>query len=332
MTPWSELRGHRIFLTGGTGFFGRSLLSDFVERNARSPLGVELVVLSRDPEGFRSRWPDFSRDRSVSFHLGDIRDFTFPHGEFSLILHAATPASTLADRENAEMMRATITAGTRRVLEFAALCRAKRLLFVSSGAVYGPQPAELVCLPETYIAAPGQEISAYGEAKGYGEALCLDASETTELQVIIARCFAFVGPHLPLNADYAIGNFIRDALAGGPIRVRGDGTPLRSYLESSDLVTWLWTLLIRGQNRRAYNVGAEAPISIAELARKVAALAEPPLEVHLSQIPVPDKVPERYVPSIARIRDELGLAPQVSLDEALQRTWAWHRGSRNGAR
>ena len=304
----------RIFVTGGTGFFGKSLLAAWRERPRPE---CSLTILSRDPERFRREHPEFAALPQVEWVKGDIRDFPFPAGRFDRIIHAATPASAALERDDPAEMYSIIVDGTRRVLEFARRCGAEKLLLTSSGAVYGVQPPELERIAETFPTAP---VTAYGRGKAEAERLCLESG----IPVVIARCFAFVGPYLPLDAHFAAGNFIRDALAGRPIVIRGDGRPYRSYLYASDLVKWLWTLLDRGEAGRVYHVGSGRAVSIAELARIAAGLVEPALPVEVLS-PAGEGLPPRYVPDISRARRELELRVETDLEEALRLTFEFHR-------
>ncbi len=313
---WSELRGTRIFLTGATGFFGRWLLESFLWADERLSLGAELVALSRAPNAFLSRAPDLSRRPSLHFHRGDQVDFDFPEGHFDAVIHAAVDyADPLATFERN-------LCGTRRVLQFASAAGARQVLFTSSGAIYGPQPRQLERLDEEQTGSPdlADPVSAYGLAKRAGEHL---GHLHPELEFKIARCFAFVGPYMPWDRNGAMGNFIADALRGSPIRVSGDGTPLRSYLYAADLAAWLWTILLKGAPGRAYNVGGEEAVSIRELAKRVAAVLAPGTEPQVALVPQ-EGSPARYLPNLDRARRELRLEAWTPLDEAIRRTGLHH--------
>lgn len=314
---WEELRGQRLFIAGGTGFFGQWLLESFAHANRELDLRAEVVVLTRSARA--------STNPAILFHTGDIRNFTPPAGQFSHIIHAATAASQIMIQKEPFLMASTILDGTKQVLDLARTVRAKKLLFASSGAIYGPQPPKLKLLEESFAGGPNplDVHSVYGEAKRMGELLCALAAREMPLEVKVARGFAFVGPYLPLDAHYAIGNFIRDALHGGPIQVQGDGSPYRSYLYAADLAIWLWTILLRGEQGTAYNVGSDQAHSIAEIAQLVATPTG--TTVKIAAAPLPDTLPSRYVPSIRRAA-ELGLRVRVPLEEAIVRTIDWHRG------
>lgn len=324
---WEELRGQRLFITGGTGFFGCWLVESFLWANDKLGLEAELHVLTRNAENFRHKVPHLANHPALYLHVGDVRDFPFPKGTFGYVIHAATEASAKLNEEDGLRMVDTIVQGTRRTLEFALQAGANRFLLTSSGAVYGPQPPETTHVPETYTGAPDplSPGSAYGEGKRLSELLCALYQKQHGLHSVIARCFAFVGPYLPLDVHFAIGNFIRDGLAEESIAIGGDGTPYRSYLYAADLAIWLWTLLIAGAPGRAYNVGSEEDVTIAELARTVARTFPVPPEVRIAHAPVPGRPASRYVPSTRRIQQELGLKPTISLEEAIRRTAAWHQ-------
>ena len=323
---WAEARGGRFFITGGTGFFGRWLLESFAHANDTLQLGLSAVVLTRDPAAFARKAPHLTARNDLAFLRGEIRDFPFPAGRFTHVIHAATAASVVLNEAAPEEMLDTIVAGTRRVLEFSAQAGVTKFLFTSSGAVYGPQPSTLTHVPEDYAGAAGSLLpgSAYAEGKRVAEERCLEHARQCGCEVKIARGFTFVGPHLPLDAHFAVGNFIRDARRGGPIRVKGDGTSHRSYLYAADLAAWLWTILFRGPSGRAYNVGSDADLTIRALAELVASSAGGGCEVILAQpAPAVGQPVHRYVPDIRRAREELGLEVWTDLRTALARTAGW---------
>ena len=323
---WDEMRGQRLFLTGGTGFFGCWLVESFLHVDRALGLNAHITVLSRDPERFLARIPHLRGQAALTLHAGDVRDFRFPAGQFPYVLHAATEASAKQLAEHPHQMLSTILAGTSHALDFAAQAGTRKLLLTSSGAVYGPQPATLTHVPEDFPGAPDPLLphSVYGEGKRASELMCALAAHA-DLEVKIARCYAFLGPHLPLDAHFAAGNFLADALAGRPIAIASDGAALRSYLYASDLTTWLWTMLFRSPSLRAYNVGSEDAVSIRELAGIAVAAVDPSIAIHVAKAATPGVLPPRYIPATSRARQELGLHQTVSLDEAFRRTAAWHR-------
>jgi len=322
---WKVLAGARIFITGGTGFVGRWLLESLLHANDCLNLKVAATVLTRNPDRFEMQSPHLASHAAIEFLKGDAGSFAFPNGDFPFVIHAATERSFPSDAIHPNSTFDLDVAATRRVLEFASLHGTRRLLFTSSGAAYGPQPPELANIPEDYNGAPSTtaEGSAYGQAKRVSEFLCTMYARQFGFDALIARLFAFVGPYLPLDENFAVGNFVGDVLEGRPIRVKGDGTPYRSYLYAADLAAWLWTILTKGESARPYNVGSGEPISIADVARTVAVVGERRSRVEILSRPVAGMPALRYVPSVERAQEELGLKPRIQFEEGIRRTLNW---------
>lgn len=323
---WEPLRGQRIFITGGTGFVGTWMVEAFSAANRAYALGAQATLLTRDPERFRARRPHLVSDPSIALATGDATSFEAPPGAFAFVIHAATERWFEADRERPLSIVERDAVATRRILDFAAVRGAGRLLFTSSGAVYGPDAAALERVPETFLGAPDptQARAAYGESKRLSEFACTSYARAFGFDAVVARLFAFVGPYLPLDEGYAIGNFINDALAQRPIAIAGDGTPVRSYLYAADLAVWLWTMLLRGTAGCAYNVGSPHALSIRDLAGVVADAVAPGTNVTVAGEPAPGVAPSHYVPDTSRAESELGLKPWIELPEAIRRTYAFH--------
>ncbi len=282
------LQGARLFITGGTGFFGHWLLESLLHANRELALNLRVTVLTRSASSFRSKAPHIANDPALALLEGNIRTFDFPSEPHTHILHAATDSGGQQTGRPAYELAESILEGTRRVLQFARETGAKRLLYTSTGAIYG-RSTTLQHTPETYTGAPDPLLlqSSYDEAKRMAEHLCVAYAHGTDLQAVIARCFAFVGPHLPLDQHFAIGNFLGAAIAGTPIHIKGDGTPRRSWLYMADLSIWLWTMLARGQANRAYNVGSDKGHTIAEAARLTAAILRPACRFRSTAPPPP---------------------------------------------
>ena len=326
LAPW---RGTRLLLTGGTGFVGSWLLDTLLHANRRLGLGATVVVLVRDPARLPQRLA--AEDRVVPV-VGDVRTFHVA-GAFDAVVHCAASSRApfgIGDGAPATMAH-TIVGGTSRVLDLVSASGRIPFLQLSSGAVYGPAPAGRL-LTEDTMSGPDctHPRSAYAEAKRMAELLCAIATSNDGPACTIARGFAFTGPRLPTDAHFAAGNFVADVVAGRSVTVKGDGEAVRSYLYAADLAVWLWAVLARGEAGRAYNVGSERAVSIAELARAVAAAAGPGQSV-LIEGGQPDRGAGHWlVPSTARIRTELGVDEGITLEDGLRRTLEWN-GAAAGA-
>lgn len=316
---WQSLSNNRIFITGGTGFVGKWLLATLLHANANQNLNCKISVLSRDPSGFVAKWPELGSN--VEWIQGDVRNFSVEKS-FDVIVHAAT--DVIAQRTPEDTF-STCLDGTRNILSLAKQCGASKLLLISSGAVYGPPPENMTHIPETYLGAPDPLVSssAYGEGKRVSELLAAQASKNG-LEVKIARIFAVVGPHLPLDKHYAIGNFIDATLKEEDILVKGDGSPHRSYLYATDMAAWLWAILLKGASGRAYNVGSDESISIENLAWEVSKIFGNKSHVYVQKKPEPNAPISHYVPDISRVQNEFGLKPSFTLKEAIFRTGQWY--------
>jgi dTDP-glucose 4,6-dehydratase len=319
--------GARVLVTGGTGFFGRWLLESWVDASQRLGLERTMVVVARDPDAFALAAPNVVEHRSVEIVRGDVLGPTPVTGSFDACVHAATAASLALTERAPDVMRETIVDGTAHVLEWLAPSGRVPMLFTSSGAVYGEQPASVANVAEEAGVAADLGGSVYAEGKAAAERLCAEASGSGA-QARIARCFAFAGPFLPLDAHFAFGNFVADAVAGRTIVIKGDGTPVRSYMYPTDLVVWLLTILVHGEAGRPYNVGSERGVDLRMLATMIGARGG--VDVEVRSQPVAGGPSHRYVPSTARAHAELGLVSAVELEDALDRTLGWAKEERRG--
>lgn len=324
---WPLLKGKKVFLTGGTGFFGVWLVKSFLHANSTFQLEASIIVLTRSVEKFLTRYPELDNIEALQFIEGNVKDFEFPLKSVDYIIHAAAETSITLNTHEPLAMLDTIVQGTRRLLNFAVASQAKQILFVSSGGVYGKQPNEIAVIDEEYMGAPltTDVNSAYSEAKRMAELLCTFYHNHYGVSIKIARCFAFIGPYLPLDGSFAIGSFIKNVLDGKDVIVKGDGTPIRSYMYAADLCIWLWTILMNGKNIYPYNVGSDEAFSLSSIASIIAQKGSNSKVIIQQNNVASLSSSSRYVPSVERAKKELGLQVGANLQEAIDATINYYK-------
>ena len=296
------IKNNRILVTGGTGFFGCSLLDVICAGKYQE---YHFTMLSRSAGKFEQFHPGYAALPNVEFISADVRHLLRNSKNFDYIIHAATPA---ADPPDDAELHDIIVNGTQTVLDFAKKCGAKKLLYISSGGVYGKGVKPF---SET---SPCNPVTVYAKAKLEAEKMVLSSG----IPAVIMRGFAFAGKHLRRDVHFAFGNFIADALAKRDILIKGDGTPLRSYMHSDDLARWMMTMLISGRAGEIYNCGSGDAISIAELAQKVNTVLNPNGKVKVLTAAAPDAEVSCYVPEITKAAEELGLKITTDIENSIK--------------
>jgi len=322
---WSKLDGENIFITGGTGFFGTALLYSLMEAKIKHDLNIKLTVLTRNISSFKLKHPKLADSSFIKLLEGNVVNFNFPNQNFSKIFHlATTSASETFKGEDQHRKYKTLLDGTERVLQFAVKCNADKILFTSSGVVYGELSLGMKTVKENYSGAldTSSSSSALAQGKRGAEFLISNYAEKYGFDYVIARCFSFVGPFLPLGLHYAIGNFVFEALHKDIIEIKGDGKPFRSYLDVNDLTVWLLRMMSTKCNHSVYNVGSDQAVSILNLAKKIRNIISPTKEIKIhgdATHVVGNFSRDYYVPNIDRAKKELDLDVWIDLDQAIRR-------------
>lgn len=304
-TAWLPLRGARLFITGGSGFFGQWLLTTIDLLNDRFKFGISASILTRRPDQLWEQLQFLSQPGSFSLVAGDVRSFVFPAGSFDILIHGATTSAHETFSGTGSLGKFDLLVdGTRRVMQFAEGKGLKKALFLSSGVVYGT-PSSIGPISEDEPAAPSTTHSQGGLAQGKraAEFIFSERCRILGVDAVIARCFSFIGAGLPHNVHYAVGNFVASALRNEDIIIQSDGSAIRSYMDMRDLVIWLGLLLGNKNNHLIYNVGSDEGITIRDLAACVVDVLGSKSQIVIKgdeSFSIGNPVRSFYVPTIER--------------------------------
>ena len=315
-----------VLVTGVTGFVGRSLLRYFDRKNKSGHLSIQVIGLSRNSSQHQllERTYPFLRcvSADISSHVPDIPNC-------DLIFHCATQPARPGNPLEHEATFFEVISGVRNLVS---LCKSMKsppvLTLASSGAIYGTSASFGQPRMESEQSAPSpfDSNSYYGESKRVSEFLFSVADEQGILKFRTARLFSFAGLDLPLTGNFAIGNFVNDALLRRPITVTGNPETTRSFLWQDDLAHWMFTIATDGKARNSYHVGSDKAVTIGNLAHLVADVAYEALnyrpEVMINELL--GSTANYYVPSTSQTRHDLNLTETVDLPESIRRMITYH--------
>ncbi len=328
LSSFTPLKGECILITGGTGFMGTWLAELITYLNDHYDFCIKLILLSDRAYNFSTKAPHLAMRKDVMLIARDISSVVEIPNEVTMIIHAAgTPDNRVHASEPLRVAQ-IISGGTSSVLAAASrLPQLKRFLNISSGLVYGPQPLEIERISECFRGGPdcSSPSSTYAEAKRFAEVLCSIYRNEYKMEIVTVRPFAFIGPYQLMDRPWAINNFIRDGLSGGPIRILGDSETLRSYMYPSDMASWLLNILVHGVSGLCYNVGNPDGVTLRQVAEKVASNCSIQPQI-LSNATIDPKIHRsKLVPDVTLAQKTLGLKLLVDTDEAIRRTILWNR-------
>jgi len=314
-----KLRGKKIFITGGTGFFGVWFLATLIQIKKYLNGNLDIIVLTRSKNIFLTKYQNLNFHNNIEFIHGDIRTFKYSRRDITHLVHMATTSASETFYGESQLNKLELLYfGTKNTL---IECKGKleNVLFTSSGVAYGLCNSNYIS-ENDYTFLNTTEIStSLGLGKLNAEFLINFYSKVENYNYTVARCFTFAGQYLPLNLHYAFGNFIKDAIEKKPIVINGKGMDIRSYLFIGDAIAWLLQMLVNPKNT-IYNIGSEKSISILDLARVIA-------KKNSLEVIIKDENKEEgnfrrtmYVPNTYKIRkDYENLSEWTDLNEIIEK-------------
>lgn len=318
-----NIENQTVLITGGTGFVGSWLVESLLKCSKHAP---RLILIVRSRSKAEAHFKNISSAVNIQYIEQDISREISCNDSIDQIWHLATSTSLPNGKSSTHIANSTIL-GTYRLLDLASnQTSPPKFMHTSSGAVYGRGlPPDLEITEDLRLANDWlSDSEVYDSSKRSAEMILKEATKEGVVSAKNARLFAFVGPHLPLNSHFAIGNFISAAIESKPIKLTSSGVDFRSYLYAADLVSWLFTYMNSDYNEPV-NVGSDSSVSIRECAELVAEFSNVTVTVN----PDDDHKATKYVPNIDLARSLLGLDVYTDLKESIRRTIDWHKTQSN---
>ena len=294
-------------VTGGAGFLGSHLCEYLLNK------GHRVICLDNLDTGSLQNI-EHLRDEAFEFQNVDCTDFLRVDEAVDFVFHLASPASPIDYLRLPLKTLRVGSYGTHNALGLAKFKRA-RFLLASTSEVYGDPLVHPQSEDYWGNVNPIGPRGVYDESKRYAEAMTMAYHRQQGVDTCIARIFNTYGPRMRPNDGRAVPTFIRQALAGKPITVFGDGRQTRSFCYVTDLIEGLHRLAVSGEHTPV-NLGNPAEVSLLDLAAEIIRLTGSDSAIVHQALPLDD--PRMRRPDIARAVEVLGWEPLVPLAEGLQ--------------
>ena len=271
--PYQELTNKKIMITGACGLIGSYLVDLLMYYNEKYDTNIQIVATSRSEKSIKNRFNEYLNNHCFSYLIQDISEPINYDKPVDYIIHLASNADPASFKEDPVGTIKGNVFGLYYLLEYARLHNVSRVLYTSSGEVYGVADQNIKEFKEEYsgYVNPNNSRSCYPNSKRCAETLCASYTDEYHISTVIARPSHTYGPTMTNHDSRAYAEFIRNVLNDEDIVLKSLGKPIRSYTYVGDCVSALLYILLRGKDKESYNVANENSIvSIRELAETIA--------------------------------------------------------------
>lgn len=268
--PWGELSGRNILITGATGLIGGCFVETLMMNPKRD---YQVYASGRNLTRAMKRFKDYVNDESFHFLKYDVINPLVCDINFDYIIHAASNGSpNFFAQRPVEVMKSNLY-GVANLLDYGLAHGMKRMLYVSSGEVYGEGDGRAFSEEYSGYVDCTKPRSCYPSSKRAAETLCVSYAEEYGADVVIARPCHVYGPHFTEQDNRVYAQFVRNVLRGENILMKSNGEQFRSWCYVVDCVSALLYILLKGECEKVYNIAdSHSNISIRQLAEAIASI------------------------------------------------------------
>lgn len=273
--PFEKLDNKKVLITGATGLIGSFLVDTLMLYNKLNNKNIKIVATSFREEGIKNRFKDYIGNKNFTYFTQDITKPVTYQEEVNYIFHLASNADPRSFKTDPVGIITSNVIGVYNLLEYAKEKNVERLLYTSSGEVYGQADSSIKEFVEDYsgYVNPTNPRSCYPNSKRCAETLCVSYSEEYNINTVIARPSHVYGPTMTKKDSRVYAEFIRNVLNGEDITLKSKGDTIRSYTYVADCVSALLYIMLLGEDKEAYNIANKnSIISIKELAETIAGI------------------------------------------------------------